>query len=436
MKRRVLVPLLLAGLTAAALPAQAGAKMKVLFDLRNRDGGYNYGTPVFDSSGNLYATGTSGGKYGGGTLYELSPSKSGKWSIQVLHDFANPGDLLHPQDGTAPTGPLTFDASGNLYGTTLGGGIYNNPDTGGGIAYRLSPGKNGAWRETVLHDFGSTADGGGPMSGVIMDANGNLYGTTSLGGSYSGNCAGIGCGSVFELSPDGKGGWTEAILYAFTGGTDGNTPYSGLVADASGNLYGTTMFGGVSASGNVFELSPGQNGQWTETVLYSFCTQTNCTDGAVPFDRLTFDVPGNLYGTTDGGGTATDCQGSCGTVFELSPANGGWTETVIHSLVNKEGDGPTAGVVFDAAGNLYGTSVYGGSSACNMMGCGTVFELSPGQNGTWTETTLHQFQNGRDGANPPGGLVVGPAGAVYGANTGHGTGCGEFGCGAVYSIQP
>jgi uncharacterized repeat protein (TIGR03803 family) len=160
--------------------------------------------------------------------------------------------------------------------------------------------------------------------------------------------------------------------------------------------------------------------------------------GAFPFDGVTLDAAGNLYGTTDAGGTANDCLfgSSCGTVFEISPANGQWMETVLHSFIVSEGEGPTAEVVFDAAGNLYGTTLLGGSNYCDM-GCGTVFELTPGQNGAWTETTLHQFQNQKDGANPYGGLVPCPSGKFYSANTaGPGTACGGLGCGAVYSIRP
>lgn len=432
------VLVVISALVVATAPAAAGAKEKVLFDLHSKDGYSAFGTPVLDSSGNLYGTAFLGGKHGGGTVFELSPTKTGKWSIQVLHDFAKPYQFNSPKDGDQPSGALIFDASGNLYGTTFRGGKYANGTTGGGIAYRLSPRKDGTWRETVLHYFGSSTDAAEPNGGVIMDANGNFYGATELGGSYSGNCTTIGCGSVFELSPDGKGGWTETILYAFLGGTDGRIPYGGVVADASGNLYGTTQYGGANGDGIVFELSPGQNGQWTESILYSFCAQKNCADGAFPFDTPTLDAAGNIYGTTDAGGTANDCAfgSSCGAVFELSRTNGGWTVTVLHSFDISEGEGPAASVVFDTAGNLYGTTYFGASTTCNM-GCGSVYELSPAQNGTWTETTLHMFENGKDGANPYGGVVTDATGNVYGATSdGHGTACGGTGCGAVYSIRP
>jgi uncharacterized repeat protein (TIGR03803 family) len=437
MKRSMLLITMISGVAAAIAPAWAGAKEKVLFDLSQRDGYYSAATPVFDTSGNLYATAFLGGKHGGGTVFELSPD-GGKWRLSVLHDFAKPYQFDHPKDGDQPSGKLIFDAAGNLYGTTFRGGRYANPTTGGGIVWRLAPGRDGAWTETVLHYFGNSDDAAGPNGGVIMDASGNLYGTTELGGFYGGNCGDFGCGSVFELSPGAKGKWTETILYAFTGGTDGNEPYGGIAADASGNLYGTTMAGGENGDGIVFELSPGQNGQWTKAILYSFCAQQNCTDGAFPFDGLTLDAAGDLYGTTDSGGTGNGCilGSSCGTVFELTQANGTWTESVLHSFVASEGDGPTAGVVFDAAGNLYGTALFGGSNICDM-GCGTVFELTPGQNGAWTGTTLHQFQNEKDGANPYGGLVPASSGKVIGANTaGPGTACGGQGCGAVYSIKP
>ncbi|HTT83636.1 MAG TPA: choice-of-anchor tandem repeat GloVer-containing protein [Rhizomicrobium sp.] len=438
MRPGTLLVVTICGLAAALAPASAGVKEKVLIDLRRKDGGYPWGTPIFDAGGNLYATAFLGGKHGGGTLFELSGAKAGKGAIRVLHDFGKRYDFDHPKDGDEPSGPLTFDSAGNLYGTTYLGGKYANPDTGGGIVYRLAPVRNGAWTETVLHDFGNGQDAAEPNGGVILDASGNLYGTSEIGSAFAGNCSGLGCGGVFELSPDGKGGWTETSLHGFGSSGDGYYPYGSLVADSAGNIYGTTMYGGAHGDGIVFELSPGTKGEWTETVLYSFCARTNCADGAYPFDGLTLDAAGNLYGTTNSGGTTGNCLfgSTCGTVFELSLANGQWTESVLHAFTGSDGDGPTANVVFDAAGNLFGTAYFGGSDACDM-GCGTVFELTPGQNGSWSETTLHQFQNGRDGTNPYGGLVPDAAGRVYGgSSSGPGTGCGGFGCGAIYSIRP
>jgi uncharacterized repeat protein (TIGR03803 family) len=244
-------------------------------------------------------------------------------------------------------------------------------------------------------------------------------------------------GLVFELSPDGKGGWTETVLHEFGGSGDGIEPYGGVVADAGGNIYGTTAEGGANGAGTVFELSA-SNGQWTETVLYSFCAETYCADGAYPFAGLVLDVAGNLYGTTDSGVTGNECVAgsTCGTVFELASVDGQWAETVLHSFEGSDGATPTANVIFDAAGNLYGTAYLGGSNACSM-GCGAVFELKPGKGGACTEKTLHLFENARDGANPCGGLVPDSSGNFYGTTSqGPGTDCDGLGCGAVYSIRP
>ncbi|HEX4079032.1 MAG TPA: choice-of-anchor tandem repeat GloVer-containing protein [Rhizomicrobium sp.] len=226
-------------------------------------------------------------------------------------------------------------------------------------------------------------------------------------------------------------------MHEFGGSGDGIEPYGGVVADAGGNIYGTTAEGGANGAGTVFELSA-SNGQWTETVLYSFCAETYCADGAYPFAGLVLDVAGNLYGTTDSGVTGNECVAgsTCGTVFELASVDGQWAETVLHSFEGSDGATPTANVIFDAAGNLYGTAYLGGSNACSM-GCGAVFELKPGKGGACTEKTLHLFENARDGANPCGGLVPDSSGNFYGTTSqGPGTDCDGLGCGAVYSIRP
>src|SRR5664279_5403051 len=209
-----------------------------------------------------------------------------------------------------------------------------------------------AAQEQVLHNFNNNGtDGTFPQAGLIVDGAGNLYGTTSEGGTYI-SCSG-GCGTVFELTPNGSGGWTETVLHNFnSNGTDGANPYAGLIFDAAGNLYGTTTTGGTYYVGTVFELSPSQGGGWTEKVLYSF--NYNGTDGNYPQASLTIDAAGNLYGTTWAGGPYGY---GYGTVFELTPAaGGGWTETVLHNFVGTDGAAPLAGLIFDAAGNLYGTT--------------------------------------------------------------------------------
>jgi uncharacterized repeat protein (TIGR03803 family) len=314
---------------------------------------------IFDATGNLYAASASGGAFGDwGTVYELSPREHGEWKQEVLHSFNFNGI-----DGYYPFGSVVFDASGNLYGTTLVGG-----EQGLGIVYQLKPNRRGGWTETILHSFvADGVDGIEPYSGLTIDSAGNLYGTTVAGGS-------VGAGTVFDVSPDGQGGWTERVVYAF--GSQNNDGYSpigdDLIFDSAHNLYGTTQYGGVYGGGTVFQLTPQQNGGWTEQVLYSFCAQTNCTDGAYPVSTLVFDAQGNLYGTTTSGGSY-----SSGAMFKLMPSGGGnWVETVLHNFNANGGDGsyPEGGLVFDSSGtHLFGTTYYGGS----RYNAGVVFEITP-----------------------------------------------------------
>jgi uncharacterized repeat protein (TIGR03803 family) len=320
-------------------------------------------------------------------------------------------------DGYYPEVGLIVDAAGNLYGTTTAGGAYNS-----GTVFELTPAAGGGWTETVLHNFGNGTDGATPYAGLIFDAAGNLYGTTQYGGTY-------GVGTVFELTPAGGGSWTEKVLYSFNlNGTDGAVPEAGLIVDAAGNLYGTTYFGGTYLYGTVFELTPAGGGGWTEQVLHSF--NNNGADGSLPAAGLIFDAAGNLYGTTVNGGTGSNCVLGCGTVFELTPAaGGGWTEQVLHSFNNNGADGstPFAGLIFDAAGNLYGTTFAGGT-----YGYGTVFELTPAAGGGWTETVLHNFGNGTDGTAPYAGLIFDAAGNLYGTTSYGGT----YNYGTVFELTP
>jgi len=276
-----------------------------------------------------------------------------------------------------------------------------------------------AWAATlekVLHNFNSNGtDGANPYAGLIFDAAGNLYGTTYLGGTGSCLFSGSGCGTVFELSPNGTGGWTEQVLHTFNhNGTDGIEPSAGLIFDGAGNLYGTTNGGGTQGVGTVFELSPNGHGGWTETVLYNF---SGYPDGAYPYAGLIFDAVGNLYGTTEYGGTYSKCYGGCGTVFVLTPAaGGGWTETVLLSFNDHGGAYPAASLILDASGNLYGTTYEGGA-----FGVGTAFELTPQTGGGWKEKVLHDFNNnGKDGYYPEAGLIFDATGNLYGTTYGGG----------------
>lgn len=354
-------------------------------------------------------------------------------------------------DGCGPAGTLARDAAGNLYGATATGGNLAcsvAESYGCGTVFELTPNSGGGWTETVLYSFTAGTDGALPYSGVVLDASGNLYGTTSLGGG--GTLCGygaLGCGTVFKLTYS-NGGWTETVLYSFSGGTDGSNPISGLVLDKVGNLYGTTVTGGGRAYGTVFELSP-ISGGWTESVLYSF---TNGSDGYAPESSVVFDHLGNLYGTAEvglyGGGTVfrlapsasgwtestiwsfsggydgsgptgvivhegalygtTSAGGdyNLGTAFQLTPAIGNWTMNVIHAFTGgNDGGEPLAGLVAGQR-DLYGTTLYGGYYLF-----GTVFRLTPPKgNGEWTETVLYNFTGGSDGGNPDSPLTIGPGG--------------------------
>ena len=435
---------------------------------------------IFDSKGNLYGTTSIGGATncveGCGTVFMLSPPSRGSadWTENVLYAFCSSGNCT---DGGAPQS-LIADSHGNLYGTTQRGGTgYGSY----GTIFELSPpsGGSGTWTETVLHSFcpagPNCTDGAYPLGTLILDAAGNLYGAVGGGGGENGT----GAGMIFELSPPkgGQGAWAYNVLHAFCRGgfntcSDGSTPTS-LLFDSGGNLYGTTLYGGTSLSdcfggscGTVFELSPpmGGSGAWTHTVLYSFCAVAKCADGAFPysFGGLAFDSGGNLYGTTYAGGTnASACNNAgCGVVFKLTPPRGSgeWTETTLYSFCSSancaDGQLPFGGVTFGSAGNLYGTTEYGGErqSGCptigidDAAGCGTVFELTPTGNGsTWVSTVLYSFcssGNCAAGNNPFAGVTLDSQGNLYGTvSNGGKTGCynpkGQpIGCGAVFELTP
>jgi uncharacterized repeat protein (TIGR03803 family) len=366
------------------------------FNPKGGDGINPWGGLILDAAGNLYGTTVWGGTYGRGTVFELIPKAGGGWTEKVLHSFIPNG-----KDAANPTAGLVFDAAGNLYGTAEGGGTY-----GLGAVFELIPRPRGGWSERVLHSFTGFADGGVPAAGLTLDSAGNLFGTTAFE-------------TAFELTPTASGQWKETILHEFGIGTDGAEPYGGLVFDAAGNLYGTTFLGGAHNAGTVFELTPAVGGGWTETVLYSFSLNA-FSGGAYPMAGLVRDAVGNLYGTTNNNST----------VFELTPTAGGiWTETVLHSFSSNGIDGfaPMAGVIFDAAGNLYGTTTSGG-----LYIYGTVFELTPAAGGIWTETLLHDFGNGTDGSDPRAGLIFDAAGNLYGT-TFYG---GAYNGGTVFQIKP
>jgi uncharacterized repeat protein (TIGR03803 family) len=393
-------------------------------------------------------------------------SQAQTYTYSVLYTFAG------PPDGGDPYANLTLDASGNLYGTTYAGGSAPSGAcspagifwaAGCGVVFKLTP----AGDESVLYSFSGGADGGCPSASVLQDRSGDLYGTT--------DCGGYGAGVVFKLSPTGK----EMVLHAFTLGLDGGYPGS-LVRGAAGQFYGPAGGGGSLANGLVFRINAtgnehvisdftggtdgggpsslllngkdlsgvtrggGANGSGTvfklttaagkETVLYSFCSQPNCTDGEGPRASLIQDAAGNLYGTAFGGAFGG------GVVFKVDPSG---QETVLYNFTGgADGSDPQPGLVMDASGNLYGTTFFGGnftSSRCTFTGCGVVFEVSP----SGTETVLYTFTGETDGGYPQNtGLISDSSGNLYGATFYGGstdaacTGSFFSGCGVVFKLTP
>ena len=358
------------------------------------DGSSPVGGVLFDRAGNLYGTTAYGGSgdcklFGGrsgcGTVFELMPpkQKGGAWKEKVLYSFKG------GKDGYFPWGNLTFDSAGNLYGATQYGGGYGSCNAPYyqycGTVFKLSPPKTkgGKWTEQVLYAFKSGTDGANPNGGLVFDNKGVLYGTTYFGGDTVDHCDSgggfVGCGTVFELKPPSTNDapWTEKILLHFkTDASMGGNPAAGVIFGPNGNLYGTTSWGGqfpTLDSGTVFKLSRSKDGAWNETLLHSFPNAG--FEGNTPLASVIFDAKGVLYGTTSIGGS-----GFGGTVFQLPTPSGGeiaWTYTVLYSFKKApDGTAPQADLIFDRAGNLYSTTLYGGTgTGCQQGGCGMVFEL-------------------------------------------------------------
>jgi uncharacterized repeat protein (TIGR03803 family) len=422
--------MLVAALVVGAVATFAGnafAAEHVIYNFAGGNDGIGSNDLIADRAGNLYGTTfNGGGSAGAGTVYELSPpaQTGGAWTEAILYSFS----YTALDSGIGPLAGLAMDGAGNLYGTTWLGG-----PQGAGVAFELSPPavKGGAWTYSLLYAFGGSGLSS-PEAPLAIDKAGNLYGTTVSGGT--GGCAG-GCGGVFKLTPPAQAGgtWTQTVLFNFSGSFDtGGGTSGGLTMDAHGSLYGTTYSGSGGSSGTVFQLTPKGN-RWVHTVLYAFA---GGPDGADPQAEVAFDKHGNLYGvTTYGGSGAPTCFGvACGTVFQLTPTpSGSWTHTVLYSFNGRtDGGYPGRALTLDAAGNLYGTTAFGGDASCaggNGDGCGTVFQLAPpaSQGGSWTETILHRFAGGTDGVGP-GGLTLGGGGFLYGPAAG-----GSYNDGLVFS---
>jgi uncharacterized repeat protein (TIGR03803 family) len=440
--------LLIAVALALATPAAAEWKEKVLYSFQGPpDGSLPAGGVVFDKKGNLFGATQGGGADDNGQVFELSPpaQKGGAWTETVLYSFM--GKLKN--DGKWPSGGLVIDGSGNLYGVTAYGGagdcVLLGTNVGCGAVYELSPPqqKGDAWTETILYSFPTAKQGYLPNGDLVFDGDGNLYGATSFGGSRGTTCDefyGGQCGVVFELSPPKKSGaWTEKVLHNFASGTDGANPNGGLVLDGKGDVYGTTFGGGNESGecgsggcGTAFELKPPakKGGAWSEKVLHRF--GQNAQDGANPAAGVVLGRSGGLYGTAEGGANS-----GSGAVFRLAAPSGGggpWKETVLYRFNDgNDGTNPTAGLVFDAYGDLFSTALGGETHG------GVVFRLKPPKRGnSWPLTVLYNFTGPPDGNHPTAGLTFDGEGNLYGTTEwgGTGTGCGYGGCGTVFEVSP
>jgi len=399
----------------------------ILWTLEGSSGVYPNSNLLLDQAGNLYGTTEEGG--GDGTVFEIGANgdKTVIWSFT-------------PENGADPDGGLIMDASGALYGTTAYGGAFAD-----GTVFKLTPpaAADGNWTESVLWSFGKGDDGKNPVGSLVADPSGHLFGVTQFGGNY--NTA----GTVFELSPPSSadGNWSESVLWNFGNGTDGEDPFAGLVMDQNGNLYGTTQIGGPSFFGIVFELTPPSNtgGSWNESIIWDFGDVNDSGHspyGNFPVGPLLMDQRGNLYGTVEAGGPGIGNPPLVGgAVFRLSPAassGGTWNPSVLWAFgAVGSGAGPTGNLATDANGNLYGTTQAVAGTNVTPSG-GTVFELSPGpqDNDPWTETTLWVFGNYLDGNIPLGGLTIDKSGNLYGTtNMGGITAPFTQGSGTVFEVS-
>ncbi len=327
-------------------------------------------------------------------------------------------DFSNGLDGGGPRGDLVLDRTGNIYGTTEGGSDLGN----NGTVFRLFHQSSG-WVLGTLYLFAGGSDGAAPVSGVTIGPNGNLFGTTFEGGVEQCNPP-YGCGTVFSLqvpaaaSKAAFGPWAETVLYRFTNeGGDGVKPYGGVIFDADGNLYGSTGFGGTYGWGTIYELTP-YDGGWKETLLYSF---TGGVDAGAPTD-LTFDSAGNIDGTTIEGAGG---PGMFGSIFQLTPSGSAWRENTLYTFKGgRDGGNPYAGLIPDARGNLYGATPFFGSG-----GGGTVYEMTKLPNGNWTFSVLYSF-TGNGG--PLGRLAMDAAGNLYGTTYIDGL----YGLGSVFKLTP
>ncbi len=398
---------LLCGLALAAVPVAQAQTYSIIGNFGNNGNGVNPLYVTLDAAGNIYGTTYYGGLsyLGYGVVFKLT-RHGASWTQTVLYDFTGYSDGGHPYGG------VIFGPDGSLYGTASSGGR-----DGEGVVFKLQPPPHECesaecrWPETVIYNFTGAADGAGPQGNIVFDRAGNLYGTT-LAGGVGGN------GAVYELSP-AQGQWNLSVVQEFPNASTGIEPANGVIFDQTGHLYGTTVSGGSSNQGVVYELTPGTSG-WTKTILHNFAGSPN--DGAVGAG-MAFDSHGNLFGFTELGG-----DNGWGVTFELQPnGSGGYSYNVIYFFQPQPGGAPgyIAVPLLDGAGNIYGSGTSGGSG-----NAGVVFELTP-SGGSWNFISLHDF-SGPDGDEPGGSLALDAAGNLYG--------CAEYGGlygeGVVWQITP
>jgi uncharacterized repeat protein (TIGR03803 family) len=386
---------------SAGRPIAASASEQVVYGFTGGlDGGDAATDLTPDSSGNVYGTTVIGGYYNCGTVFKLVPRKNPPWQESVLYSFTC------YYDGKNPYGGVTFDDNADMFGTTVSGGSGGTcGSTGCGAAWEL----HGS-AETVLHSFTGGSDGFGPGGGVVMDRKNNLYGTTPDGGQYY-------SGVIYQLRQR-NGSWSERVIHAFNGGSEGGTGSLGrLLIDRHGNLYGVTETGGAHSAGTAYKLSHA-GGKWQLTTLYAFKGTPDCGS---PYGGLIADRRGNLYGTTYYGGA-----NGLGCVFELKNSNGSYEERVVYSFAGgNDGSSPTTTLLLVGKRTLYGTTSAGGSS-CD---CGTVFKLNAK---TGAESVVHAFTGGVDGAYPYYGLLRESNGHLIGTTVAGGT----QNQGVVFEITP
>jgi hypothetical protein len=427
------------GMPSAVSPVRVGSRgvpvqEHVLADFVERDGISPSGGLIVDKSGALYGT-TEGGDgtgclgFGCGTVFKLTPVSSSQYALAVIYQFKD------GEDGSVPSGGLTADPSGALYGTTELGGF--SQDGNPGTVFELTPSGSG-YSEQVIYRFTAGSDGRHPIGGVIEDGQRALYGVTTYNGG--GSCE---CGTAYKLTPSGSG-YTFSVIYRFRGGTDGSYPDTPLVSDSFGNLYGMTLEGGscyinVDGCGTVFELHP-SHGSYIHIVLHAFAA--GATDGRYPIGGLALDSSGNLYGATTYGGTCPIDAFGCGVAFELSRVGATHSERVLYSFGSQgKNDGvyPNGSFTLAAGGVIYGTTEETELRTCYKHGvsCGTIFKLTPAGS-SYKESVIFRFRDATQGNLPSSGLLA--IGNTLFGETGFGgsPACnvdGYGGCGTVFALS-